>query len=129
MIRIIFFLSLALLLYTSCECSYQYEVYVKNETSQEMIIAYKAKNGDSEQTIQLKPGGYERIISSPDIETEEGCTGCLASHCSEVAEYVHATINDSTTNTTKWCSEDVKMETVDIQQGEFTITYSAADFE
>ena len=128
MIRTIFFLSLALLLYTSCECSYQYDVYVKNDTNQNLTITYKAKDSDSEQTVELKAGAMERIISSPDIKTEEGCTGCQATHCSEVAEYVHATMNDTTTNTTKWCSEDVKMETVDIQQGEFTITYSDTDF-
>ena len=33
------------------------------------------------------------------------------------------------TNKTKWCSDNVKMETVDIQQGEFTIRYTTSDFE
>jgi len=127
MFRTIFFLSMALFLYTSCECSYQYNVYVKNETEQDLTILYKAKDADSEKTLNLKPGGYEMIISSPDIAPEEGCTGCQASHCSEVAEYIHATMNDST-NTTKWCSDNVKMETVDIQQGEFTITFTPSDF-
>lgn len=129
MIRTIFFLSMALFLYTSCECSYQYNVYVINETEQDLNIVYKTKDSDSEQTLQLKAGEREMIISSPNIKTEEGCTGCQSTHCSEVAEYIHATMNDTTTNTTKWCSENVKMETVDIQQGEFTITYSPSDFE
>jgi hypothetical protein len=129
MIRTILFLSMTLFLFASCECSYQYNVYVKNDTKQDLTIIYKAKDAESEKTLELKPGGYEMIISSPDIKTEEGCTGCQATHCNEVAEYIHATMNDTTTNTTKWCSESVKMETVDIQQGEFTITYSDSDFE
>lgn len=129
MIRTILFLSMALFLYTSCECSYQYDVYVVNETTQDLTIVYKAKDAENEQTLELKAGGKEKIISSPNIKTEEGCTGCQATHCNQVAEYIHATINDSTINTTKWCSENVKMETVDIQQGEFMVTYSASDFE
>ena len=74
MIRTILFLSMTLFLFASCECSYQYNVYVKNDTKQDLTIIYKAKDAESEKTLELKPGGYEMIISSPDIKIEREVT-------------------------------------------------------
>ena len=115
----------------SCDCTYQYGVFVKNSTGENIKITYKSLSGEKagfESEIVLKDGEQKQIISSYDLETGEGCTGCKEAHCKLVAEYVNAEIRDGIPSTIKWCDKNIQFDKTDIQQAEFTIEYTLEDF-
>ena len=116
----------------SCDCTYQYGVFVKNSTGEDINITYKSLSGEKagfETETVVKTGELKHIISTYDLETGEGCEGCKETHCNLVAEYVNAEIRDGILSTKKWCSDNIKFEKTDIQQAEFTIEYTLEDFE
>ncbi len=116
---------------SSCECTYQYGVYIKNSTGTDLKVAYKSTNdvnGTVEEEIILQDGELKRIIWTADIDTGEGCSGSSPTHCSYVAEYVNAYINETTPSTIQWCDQAITFSKTDIQQAEFTIEYTIDDF-
>lgn len=129
--KIIALVSLCLLLLTACNCTYQYEVYVENNTDEPLKIAFKTtadRAGALETVRVLEANQRQRIISSIDIPVDNNCMGTSAEHCQYVAEYVRAFKNDTIPSTLNWCSEKIVFEKMDIQQGQFTIRYTASDF-
>jgi len=116
----------------SCGNSYQYNVFVKNDTGETIKVKFKTLNdqkGLVEDTIELAAGDAKQIISSKSIDMgDEEVTGVQASHCSYVAEYVDAYIREDIQSQTKWCDENIQFIHEDIQQGSFTITYTKKDF-
>ena len=130
MLKKIIFSTLIIIGFFSCECSYQYTVYVRNNTGEELQVAYKTLNdvrGEVEETVKVPAGAFESIIISVDLFDPEGCTGTKAEHCKMVAEYVNATLDEKPSKIA-WCDERIKFIKSDIQQGEFEIIYTEADF-
>lgn len=128
---IVLFLSLGFLL-ASCGNSYQYNVFVKNDTGETITVKFKTLNdrkGEIEDTLEIEAGDSKQIITSKDIDTGDGeVTGVQASHCNYVAEYVNAFIRKDIPSNTKWCDENIQFAHEDIQQGSFTIVYTKKDF-
>lgn len=123
--------SLLLLLLFSCSQSHQYDVYVKNDTSGDLTIAYKSdkdKTGLVEKTIVLSPDERKKIISTVNYESDPPTSDTTADDCSIVAEYVRATNASGSNSKLEWCSDRVGFQVVDIGQGEFTLRYTNADF-
>ena len=61
--------------FCSCECSYQYTIYVRNNTGEELQVAYKTMNdirGEVEETVTVSPGAFESFIISIDLFDPEG---------------------------------------------------------
>ncbi len=115
---------------SACDSSVQYNVYVKNSTSEDLKVVFKSLNETSnkgEQTIQLKAGEQKQIISTINIELGESAS-TTPNHCNLVAEYIHAYTKDKIPSKTKWCDQDIKFEKEDIGQAVFTIDYSEKDF-
>ncbi len=125
------FLILVLLLLASCSQSHQYDVYVKNDTDDNITLSYKSdkdKNGVIENTIVLSPDERKKIISTINFESDPPTSNTTADDCSIVAEYVRATNGSGRNSKLKWCSDQVEFQVVDIGQGEFTLRYTDADF-
>lgn len=126
----LFLLITLLFAITSCDCTYQYNVMVKNETGELIQIKYKTSQdirGEIEETITVENGELKKIITSKDIDFGEGCTGVSAEHCQIIVEYVRAYKGDVESKKS-WCGESVKLENVDVQQGEFILTYKTTDW-
>lgn len=117
----------------SCDDSVQYDVYVKNQTSAQLIVEYKAfGEGDAskEQRIELSPGMYHRIISTPNMPlTKTGGVGTKAGDCSFVAEYITAYDTKGSKSRLAWCDREVSFSKTDIGQGEFTLTFLEEHFQ
>jgi len=123
-----FFLSL----FTACNPTFQYDVYVQNATEEEIRVDFDTKflqNGEKEGSIYLAKGEQKRIISTPDFSVK-GNWRTTANHCSHVAKYVNAYRKDKKESKVLWCrnSPAIKFAVVDIGQGEFTIEYKSSDF-
>lgn len=125
-------LGLFLLLFlSSCECTYQYGVYVMNDTREEIVIKYQTDvdiDGPKEEALILGPGEQKRIIYTENLDTDDGCGGTRPDHCKMVAEYIQAFLRDTIPSTINWCDPSIKFEKTDIQQAEFTIVYTEEDF-
>lgn len=125
------FLFLAILFtLASCDCTYQYDVLVKNETGEPIEIKFKSMNdvrGEVEESIIVEAGELKKIIASRDIDTGQGCTGISKEHYPLVAEYVKA-FKGENESTRSWDINSVQLENVDIQQGEFILTYTQKDW-
>ena len=133
MLRQILFFGLFLILLSSCNSTYQYGVYVKNETGEDLKVAYKSSTdvkGIVEETVTLRDGEGKMLIWTKDLTIPEAeDTGrTTAEHRHLVAEYVNAFIKDDIPSKIKWNSEGVRFERTDIGQAEFMITYTAEDF-
>jgi len=116
----------------SCGNSYQYNVFVKNDTGETITVKFKTLNdrkGEIEDTVEIAAGDAAQIICSKDIDTGDGeITGVQSSHCTFVAEYVDAFIREDIPSQTKWCDQNIQFIHEDVQQGSFTITYTKKDF-
>lgn len=125
---IIFFSVLA---FIGCsDCTYQYDLWVKNDSSTVITIEYKnadVRNRSGSGFVDLKPGDYQKIFSSEDL-TANNCKGIDASHCSLITDHVRIKNSRGQTSNIMWCSEDYKLEWVDIQQGEFSVEVKDEDF-
>lgn len=124
------FISLCLIIgLTSCDDTYQYDVYAKNTTSENITVVFKSLNnvaGDKEQSILLKAGESKRIISTSNISPEKENPTSLQ-HCNRAAEYVRA-FKESVPSKLEWCNENIKFELEDIGQWTFTIEYGTEHF-
>lgn len=122
---------LALLSFSSCSPTFQYDVLVENRTNEVLSIAYKSdsdRRGTVEDVLLLNPQERKRIISTKNLETKGAELATSTEHCELVAEYVTASKLDGRTSTTSWCADNIRFEKVDIQQGEFTVIYTDNDF-
>lgn len=129
--KIILFSLLLSLGFMSCDSKYQYGVWAKNSTNEDLILAYKTttdERGTVEEEITLKAGENKRIIWTTNLDFGEGWTGTLAEHCGSVAEYVRAKKSDGTPSNIEWCTNDVRFEKTDIGQAEFMIEYKPENF-
>jgi len=133
MLKQILIIGLSLILLSSCDSTYQYGVYVKNETGEDLKVAYKSTTdvkGIVEETVTLRDGEGKIVIWTKDLTVSEaedtGRTSATHSHL--VADYVNAFIKDSIPSKIKWNGEGVRFERTDIGQAEFMITYTAKDF-
>jgi len=130
MLKKLIYLCFVLLGFSACGDNWQYDVYVENASGEDLKIEYKtqnAKEGTVEKTMVLPNGGRERLISTIDIDFSKNKSENSAKHCELVAEYINAYKSD-TPSKIKWCSNNIKYQTVDIGQGEFTIRYTSKDF-
>ncbi len=130
MFKKLIFSIITILAFFSCDCTYQYGVYVRNETGEDLKIAYKTnvdQRGEVEETIILPKGKNKFIINSTDLNTGKGCPGAKATDCKLVADYVTAYLGDKKSKI-EWCSDAVQFDKTDIQQAEFTIVYQLEDF-
>jgi len=126
----ILFFSIALS-FSACHATFQYDVYVKNDTGEPLKIAYKAPNdvrGVTEEVLTLKAGEYKKLISTIDIAPDLQKMATHTKHCTYVAEYINAFIKNDIPSSIQWCSDQVHFEKTDIQQAEFTISYTLANF-
>lgn len=133
MLRQILIFGLCLMFLISCNSTYQYGVYVKNETGEDLKVAYKSSTdvkGMVEETVTLKDGEGKMVIWTKDLRVSEAeDTGrTTAEHRHLVADYVDAFIKDDIPSKIKWNGEGVRFERTDIGQAEFMITYTAEDF-
>jgi len=115
----------------SCNIDTSYTLYVRNSIGEDLTIAYKTANdlrGPVEETITLKDGAAETIISTGNLETAKGSAGATQQPCEFVAEYIKFTIRDNIESTLKWCDPLIKLETVDIGQDEFMLDFKLSDF-
>lgn len=133
MLKQILFIGLSLILLSACNSTYQYGVYVRNSTGEELKLAYKSSTdtkGIIEEEITLKDGEFRRIIWTKDLTVAEaedtGRTTHQHSHL--VADYVNGFIKDNIPSKIKWNDENIKFMRTDIGQAEFVITYTADDF-
>ncbi len=121
------FLSITLLVLTSCNMKYDYSVRVGNSTSEPITVAYKSKNdrsGTIEKNITLAPGDWEVIIQTTNLPNDNGWRG----NKSLVAEYVRAYKADDTQSHLDWNSEKIRLERVDIGQAEYYMEFMDSDF-
>ena len=126
--KYISFLVLLTLGLNSCDCTYSYSVYVENATGENLKVIYKRVASDIEEKISLPEGESKMIIKNVAFQPEGDCSGTTSAHCSFVAKYVKAFIRDSVQSKIAWCSEAIKFEKSDIQEGEFIIKYYPNDF-
>gem|GEM_PF-1005787 len=132
MFKQILVFSLSLILLSSCNSTYQYGVYVKNETGEDLKVAYKSSTdvkGIVEEAVTLRDGEGKMVIWTKDLKVSEAeDTGrTTAEHSHLVADYVNA-FKDDIPSKIKWNGEGVRFERTDIGQAEFMITYTAEDF-
>ncbi len=116
---------------TGCTCSYQYAVYVKNDTEGRLQIHFKSKvdaEGLKEESILLNPGEYKRLLYSKEIHVNNSCQGTSREHCHLLFNYLSATNEKGDSASLSLCDSSVKFEKVDIQQAEFTLEYKPAHF-
>ncbi len=133
MLKQILIFGLCLILLSSCNSTYQYGVYVKNETGEDLKVAYKSSTdvkGVVEETVTLRDGEGKMVIWTKDLTVSDAeDTGrTTATHSHLVADYVNAFIKDDIPSKIKWNGEGVRFERTDIGQAEFMITYTAKDF-
>ena len=124
---------LCLIFLSSCDSTYQYGVYIKNETGEDLKVAYKSSTdakGVIEEITTLRNGEGKMVIWTKDLTVSEAeDTGrTTATHSHLVADYVNAYIKDSIPSKIKWGGEGVRFERTDIGQAEFMITYTDKDF-
>ncbi|MFT5165187.1 MAG: hypothetical protein ACI8P3_000411 [Saprospiraceae bacterium] len=121
---------LILLGFSSCDSTFQYDVYVKNSTAENIKVVFKSPkdvNGADERAIELKAGEQKRIISTSNLDIPE--SGRInPRNCTHVAEYINAFIQETTPSKIKWCDENIKFEQEDIGQWTYTLEYTSADF-
>ena len=133
MLKRILIFGLLLASLSSCDSTYQYGVYVKNETGEDLKVAYKSSTdvkGFVEEAITLKDGEGKMVIWTKDLTVPEAeDTGrTTATHSHLVADYVNGFIKDDIPSKIKWNGEGVRFERTDIGQAEFMITYTPEDF-
>ncbi len=133
MLKQILIISLSLILWSSCNSTYQYGVYVKNETGEDMKLAYKSSadvKGIVEETVTLRDGEGKMLIWTKDLTVSEAedVGRTTAGHSHLVADYVNGFIKDDIPSKIKWNGEGVKFMRTDIGQAEFVITYTPEDF-
>ena len=120
----------ALLFFTGCtDCSYQYDLWIKNDTSREIIVETKnakLRNDKSVSYTDLRSGDYKKIWSSENIHVGN-CRGIDLNHCTLITEHVRIKLRDGKTSNLMWC-DDYKLEWVDIQQGEISVIVTDKDF-
>jgi len=120
---------LILLSFSACDGTVQYNVFVKNNTDQEIKVIFKSPTdhqNKEEQTVEIKPQELKQIIRTEDIDPADK-SSTTASHCTYVADYVNA-FKQNSQSKIKWCDQKIKFEKTDIQQAEFTIEYTDSDF-
>ncbi len=130
MYKISSILFIAILL-ASCSNSFQYDVYVSNQTGQDIRIDYRtenSKNGVEENSITIKNGETNQlIISTGEIPKYENKSMYDRAYCSKVASHIKAFTVSGLSIKKNWCDEQLKIETVDIGQAEYLITYTKED--
>jgi len=125
------FIILINLLFSACECSYQYGVYARNDSDQDIKVIYKSERDQGsklEQAVTIPAGEQRRIIYTDDIKVPEGCTGTTPEHANYVAEYIYAVNADGQRSKLKWLDPDIEFLKEDIQQGTFTMVFRKEDF-
>lgn len=123
------FILISLIGFTSCDDSYQYDVYAKNSTAENIKIVFKSSQDivkTDEQTILLKPGESKRIISTSNISLKEQESKTI-NHCQRAAEYIKA-YKGLQAGKVDWCDQEIKFELEDIGQWSFTIDYKPEHF-
>ena len=125
------FIILINILFSACECSYQYGVYARNDSDQDIRVVYKSERdlgSTLEQQVTIPAGKQKRIIYTDDIKVPEGCTGTSAEHASYVASYIYAINADGQKSKLRWLDPTIKFIKEDIQQGTFTMVFKEDDF-
>lgn len=112
------------------DCTYQYDLWVKNDSSETITVEYKnakLRNSAGSGFVDLAPGDYQKVWVSQDVSAGN-CKGVSAEHCSLITDHVRIKNKSGRTSNIMWCSKDYQMEWVDIQQGEFRVTVKDEDF-
>ena len=119
-----------MILILSCSNSFQYDVYVSNQTGQTIRIEYRtdnAKNGVTENSVIIKKGESQLLISTKEIAKYEDQSMNNRTYCVKVASYIRAFTESGEPINKNWCGDNLKIETVDIGQAEYLITYKEED--
>ena len=125
------FIILLNILFSACDCSYQYGVYARNDSNQDIRVIYKSDRDQGstlEQEVIIPAGKQKRIIYTNDIKVPEGCTGTTTDHASYVAEYIYAINADGQKSKLRWLDHSIEFFKEDIQQGTFTMIFQEDDF-
>lgn len=129
--RLMFILLFALIC-NSCGTTNQYDVYIVNNTGDELEVSFKTlvdRRGVYEDVVKIADKDRVKIVSTRNIEKENPFDGPGSNQCGKVLEYLNATIQDTLINNQKWCSADIEVIHVDIGQGEFVVEYHIEDFQ
>ena len=127
MLKNVILLFILAALCSACDSTWQYGVYVKNDTGEDMKIAFKSdvdREGPVEKTIVLKDGQSQLIINTIDLPVE----GTWKDNKALIADYVKAYIRDTIPSKIQWTDQKVQAEVMDIQQAEYSIHYTINDF-
>ena len=129
-----YFNSMFILLFTclfSCSDAHNYDVYVQNDSSAQIEIAYKSlkdRSGIVENQIVLPAGSRKQIISTVNLSSAERSIKPVRGHCYLVAEYVTA-ILDGKEGSLKWCDPEIDFVIEDFGEGRFTMVFKDEHFE
>ena len=129
--KVLSFIILLNILFSSCDCSYQYGVYARNDSDQDIRVIYKSDRDQSstlEQEVVIPAGAQKRLIYTDDIKVPEGCTGTTPDHANYVAEYIYAIDADGQKSKLRWLDPKIEFMKEDIQQGTFTMVFDEEDF-
>ncbi|MGB1217253.1 MAG: hypothetical protein ACPG5P_05230, partial [Saprospiraceae bacterium] len=118
--KVIFYF-LFLLLCTSCNSTFQYDILVKNSTSSHIFISYENPNDKTEVTIQkIEIGKTFKLISLEETPKDKAMTQ------QEACDYFKKNAEIMKPNQKgeiKDCKQDVLFEYVDMGQGEYIIEF------
>ncbi|MFT4567366.1 MAG: hypothetical protein ACI9FN_002332, partial [Saprospiraceae bacterium] len=109
----------------------QYDVYASNQTGQDIRIEYRtdnSKNGAEENSITVKNGETNQLlISTREISKYENQPLKDRFYCSKVASHITAFTVSGLSIEKDWCDEQIRIETVDVGQAEYLISYTKED--
>lgn len=90
------FLSIA---FISCDCGYNYEFIIDNNTNSELSVYCKAEYccGDGIKRTISVPKDTSIIIWSSDVFAMGGCPGPFQENCAGLIDSIFITMNDSLT--------------------------------
>jgi len=110
----------------SCSNEVTYDVRVINGTEQGIKIDYKSpthRDGEIQNSLILGPGQDKVIISTRNIAKD------AVSVCDSVATYLRASdLLMGRKASLEWCSDEIRLETVDIEQYQYVVEYKKEHF-
>ena len=123
---ILFGIGTALLFLCSCTNQNTYDVRVVNSTQSEIKVDYKSethRDGPVQNSVIISPGTDKVIISTKELD------GALPNLCDSVALYVRASdIPIGRNSKLEWCSDEVKLEQIDIEQYQYLMEFKPEHF-
>ena len=113
---------------SSCDSSYQIDVYVQNKTADTIAVSYK-KSDDGKVRFKIAPGEQRVIISSGNIPFDGENLPVAKDFCNNFTYPIECNIGNNLTSMINCCAEDVIFELTDVGQAEYIIPITSNLFE